>query len=221
MTGRGMIPQERRTGTRLSSEQETALGLPGTVTPRGLQLPGELTFEDWQSVGQTLQVIAGASLWWIGDWYLFGEDRFGESAAQAIGDDTGYSARTVQQAAWVSSRFPISSRLESVPWSTHMALAAVEDESERVRILELAAKERWTREQARERVRNRKAVVPAVTQDEGRSVDVGQYLLTLFEEKGLLIVQHRDRRTGMALDRAMFTDEALALVQDFLNGSAR
>ncbi len=213
-------------GAQVAPQSGTVLGIPGIALPHGLQLPSGLTFEAWESVGRTLQTMVGAALWWIGDWYLYGEDRFGESAAQAIGDDTGYSARTVQQAAWVSSRFPTSSRLESVPWSTHMALASVEDESERVRLLERAATDRWTREQAREQVRGLKRIsgppgVPALAQDEGRSVDVGELLLTLFAAKGLLIVQRRDRHTGMVLDRALFTDEAKALVQDFLDGEAR
>ncbi len=50
---------------------------------------------------------------------------------------------------------------------------------------------------------------------------MGEFMLTLFAEKGwLLIVQRRDRRTGMVLDRTLFTDEAKALVHDFLDGQA-
>jgi hypothetical protein len=225
MTRRFAVQVGVENGTRSASKPGTVLGIPGTWTSLGVELSPDTTFAEWEEIGQLLQTRAKAILWLIGDWYLFGEDHFGEDAAQAIGDDTGYSARTVQQAAWVSSRFPISSRLESVPWSTHMALASVEDESKRVRLLELAANERWTREQAREQVRGLKQIsgppgVPAIAQEKGRSVNVGEFLLTLFAAKGLLIVQRRDRHTGMVLDRALFTDEALVLMQDFLDGGA-
>jgi len=54
---------------------------------------------------------------------------------------------------------------------------------------------------------------------EGRSIDVGEYLLTLFEEKGLLVVQRRNRRAGVSLDRATLTDEALTLLRDFLTSA--
>jgi hypothetical protein len=82
-----------------------------------------------------------------------------------------------------------------------------------------------TREQAREQVRSLKQTggvpeVPVLAQGEGRSVDVGELMLTLYEEKGILIVQRRDRHTGLVLDRELFTDEAKALVQDFLDGGA-
>ena len=106
-----------------------------------------------------------------------------------------------------------------------MAFAGVEDEQKRYGLLTLAAKERWTVHQAREMVRDLKQTagppgMPVVAQDEGRSVDVGEFMLTLFAEKGLLIVQRRDRRTGLVLDRAMFGDEAKALVLDFLDVGA-
>jgi hypothetical protein len=45
-------------------------------------------------------------------------------------------------------------------------------------------------------------------------------LLTLFEETGILVVQKRDRRTGLVLDRAAFSDEAVSLMQDFLKGAS-
>jgi hypothetical protein len=175
-----------------------------------------LIFEDWQSVGQTLQMIAGASLWWIGDWYLFGEDHFGELAAQAIGDDTGYSARTVQQAAWVCGRFAFSKRLEDVPFSTHMVLAGVKDEVKRYELLALAAEERWTMRQAQEAAREFKQIAAPIRAEEGRSVTAGEVMLTLFVGKGILVMQRLDRRTGIVLDRAALSDNARSLLLEFL-----
>ena len=191
------------------------MGIAATHSPHGLVLPPNLTFAAWAEKGQTLLSITRAVMWWIGDWFCYGEAHFGEEAAQAV--DTGYAAKTVQQAARVSERFPLAKRLaESVSWSVHLALAGVENEAQRFDLLALAAQEQWTVQQVRERVRglgNGQAIEPAA----GRSVEMGDYLLTLFEEQGVLEIQHRGRQTKISLARSMFTDEAVQLVQRFLD----
>jgi hypothetical protein len=111
-----------------------------------------------------------------------------------------------------------------------MALASVEDEPQRFRLLERSANEHWTREQAREQVlASKRLSAPAQNHSVahgknaiGRSVDVGKFVFTLYPI-GLLIIQQRDKRAddGIVLDRTDFTDEAKALVQDFLDSGAR
>jgi hypothetical protein len=187
----------------------------------GVDLPETTTFEEWQEIGQMLQSRAKAIMWLIGDWFLFGEDRFGELAAQSIADDTGYSAKTVQQAAWVCGRFLLSRRLEDVSFSTHMAIAGVEDEAKRYELLELAAKERWTMRQARERVRSLKGSVAPVVLDQGRVVETTDFLFTLYERLGRLTILQKGRFTGVSLDRDTLTDDAVDLIMAFLAGSAR
>ena len=87
-------------GAQAAPKSGTALGLPGAITPTGYLLPSDLAFEEWAKVGETLQTIAGSALFWLGDWWRHGEAHFGEEAAQAVRDDLGYSARSVQVAVW-------------------------------------------------------------------------------------------------------------------------
>lgn len=50
---------------------------------RGLDLPPNLSFEDWQAVGRALRHMEANVSWWLGDWWRFGERKYGEAASQA------------------------------------------------------------------------------------------------------------------------------------------
>lgn len=202
--------------TSALSRNGASPGFPGTTTSTALLLPDALEFERWQGVGNTLLSIGRAAMWWVGDWYLFGERRYGEQAAQAVGDETGYSARTVQQAAWVAGRFPPSSRLENVDFGTHMALAGVEDPATRGALLERAAAQTWTRRQAREAVRAFKRGGAAVTRVPGdQTVETARLVLAWYPETGLLVIQDRAGH-GVTIAADDLTSEARGLLRNVL-----
>ena len=136
-----------------------ALGLPGNLSATGLELPENLTFEEWSQIGETLQNIERSVMWWIGDWWAFGEHKYGELSAQASGDD-GYSAQTLMDAAWVSRKVEISRRRESLSWSHHREIAAL-DPDEQTEVLDIAETESLSRNDLRKRVAQRKS--PAST----------------------------------------------------------
>lgn len=48
------------------------LALAHTITPVSLQLPTDLTAQQWQQVGATLQRVEEARQWWLGDWWNAG-----------------------------------------------------------------------------------------------------------------------------------------------------
>lgn len=128
-----------------------ALGIPGTVTPTSLVLRPNVPFKTWHETVETLKRIEGGGQWWIGDALNYGEAAYGEKYAQAVDES---QARTWQAYAWVASRYEITRRLVNVAWSTHQALAGIEDEHERYATLKRAAAEEWTLRQAREYVRD-------------------------------------------------------------------
>jgi hypothetical protein len=130
------------------------LGIPG-LTAVGLALPQDLSFELWDRIGVLLRLSGNSLLWAVGDWYLHGEVLFGEKASQAraIGEASGFSPRTVQEAARVSERFDFSRRLGTVSWTVHQALAGVRDADQRLGMLEEADRESWTLHRAREALR--------------------------------------------------------------------
>ncbi|MCA1572671.1 MAG: LmbU family transcriptional regulator [Chloroflexi bacterium] len=95
------------------------------VTETSWRPRGELTFEQWVDAGATLQKLARSVQWLLGDWLAYGEKRYGETYAQAI-DLTGLEYQTVADAAWVASKVELSRRRESLSWSHHKEIAALE-----------------------------------------------------------------------------------------------
>lgn len=204
------------------------LEIPGTISPCALTLSPALGFEEWDRLGLLLRDMTAAMLWWVGDWYLYGEAAYGEKASQAeaISDALGgkLSPETVRQASWVAERFPPVSRLTDVDWGTHQALAGIEPTAERFRLLEQAARERWTRQQARDNVRLLKRGLSAGAAQkpsehtfgqETTQVTVGEYVWAWYAEAGMLVIQARDGR-GVVLDRAALTPDARTLLVAFL-----
>lgn len=132
--------------------------LPGLLREDGYVLPPAITFERWRQVGVNLQQMQRSVNWWAGDWLRFGEDRWGEEAYQAVADITGHGDESLKQAVWVSSRFPAGTRVPSLSWAHHRAVAGLEPET-RARVLrEAAAASLSTRELiARVKVEQEKA----------------------------------------------------------------
>ena len=121
-----------------------------TYSNLGLTLRPGMSFDDWQSVGETLYKMEHAILFWIGDFWLYGERTYGESAAQAA--PTGYALKTLQNAAWVADRIEPSRRREDLTWSHHCEVAALEP-AKADELLSEAAAENWTRNDLRAEVR--------------------------------------------------------------------
>ena len=86
--------------------------------------PETLTIEEWQSVGEMLKLIDGAVMWWLGDWLAFGERKYGEMYAQALGA-TEYKYQALADAVWVSNNVEFSVRTENLTWSHHKYVAAL------------------------------------------------------------------------------------------------
>jgi len=99
--------------------------LPGSLTEISYSLPPDLTYERWESIGQGLQQMERSVQWWIGDWYLYGEDRFGERSAQAVMDLTGYERSSIQNYASVARAFPPGTRVQGVSFFHHRAVQSL------------------------------------------------------------------------------------------------
>ena len=132
----------------------TTLALPGKVTVTGLELPASLSFEDWQRVGEQLQRAEHAVMWWLGDWWAFGEHRYGERSAQAV--ENGFNPNTLMNAAWVCRQIPISRRHEVLSFSHHYEVAALQP-AEADALLNRAEAEGWGHKQLRSQIRQAKA----------------------------------------------------------------
>ena len=117
--------------------------------PIGLTLPPGLSYDAWASYADTLGRFAGGVMWWIGDWWLYGERHYGEQAAQA--ELLGVKPGTLSTAAAVCSRIEMQRRIGYLTFSHHQAVAYMEP-AEQDEWLERTEIEAWTVRQLREAI---------------------------------------------------------------------
>jgi len=68
---------------------------PAAVTSRGMVIKGELSFEQWAEVGKRIGQASTAFQLAVGDWLVYGEDRWrGQGELGLTGDGTGGTGRT-------------------------------------------------------------------------------------------------------------------------------
>lgn len=95
-----------------------------------------MTFDQYQAIGKTFQQIQRSLCWWTGDWLNYGEQKFGDVAAQAV-DDTGKTVETLLKWKAVAFRVPRNIRVKELGWTFHFYIAYVPEE-ERGVLLQMA-----------------------------------------------------------------------------------
>ena len=129
----------------------------GRVTRTGLDLPNDLALEDWANIGDALALAEQSVMWWIGDWWAYGERQgYGErSAVLEHLREAGHnppSLKTCADAAWVARRFKASDRSEHLSWTHHRAVARL-DNRDAIWFLERAQTNGWSVAQLLDEVR--------------------------------------------------------------------
>lgn len=139
-----------------------ARGLPGVLTETSYQLPENLNLGEWLAIGETLQRMERSVMWWLGDWWRYGERKYGEMASQAtrdaVKDATGYTYNTVRRAADVANAFESARRRADVPFAYHQEVAAL-PVAEAEALLDTVEAEGIKRADLRELVKERKQVI--------------------------------------------------------------
>jgi hypothetical protein len=128
--------------------------------PVGWVAGAELAYDEWLRQGSRLGLAGRSAAWWIGDWVRYGTARYG-SKYTAAARVTGYDPQTLMNMVYVASRFEISRRRESLSWSHHADVAALETEDQ----------ERWLNRAIAERfsVRDLREMLGSAKQPAGRS----------------------------------------------------
>lgn len=110
-------------------EDSEAIGLPGVLTETSYTLPPDLNLGQWLAIGETLQRMERSVMWWLGDWWRYGERRYDQeiyqSVPEMVKDVTGHAYQTVRAAGWVAGKFEPERRLEDVPWTFHREVAVL------------------------------------------------------------------------------------------------
>ncbi len=94
-----------------------------------MDLPENLSFEDWCETGETLKRIDQSVKWWVGDWLNYGCENFPDRWAQAV-DVTEYDRETLRKAAWVAACVPRGTRRDSLPYRHHEVIASMSPEEQ-------------------------------------------------------------------------------------------
>ncbi|WP_405845772.1 LmbU family transcriptional regulator [Streptomyces sp. NBC_01518] len=139
----------------------TLANLRGTPTPAltpqaltrrtSLSLPQDFSLTEWQRFGKHLFLISDSSCWWLGDWLVYGQEKYPNRYRQAT-DETGLDYKTLRNYAWVARRFAVSERNPKVSFQHHAEVASFEP-AERTMWLERAAREGWSRNMLRQQAR--------------------------------------------------------------------
>jgi Domain of unknown function (DUF4326) len=150
-----------------------------------LSFSAKLSEQDWLEVGRKLGRAGGTLQWWIGDWWAYGEHRYGDRKAivEAVDWDgpalqTCMNCATVTRAFWETSR-----RREVLPHSHHAEVAALPS-PEADLLLNEAEAESLSRNALRERVKQVKAYLA-----QGWTAD--QRTRKEDAEKGLCVVANK------------------------------
>jgi hypothetical protein len=99
------------------------------VTPTGLELPKVITPEQWEQIGRELNRLKNATSWWLGDWWAFGEHKYGDRKAVVESEDwTGPCFQACMDAATVCRAFKTSSRHEVLTFKHHRTVATLPPE---------------------------------------------------------------------------------------------
>lgn len=120
--------------------------MPGEFRPNAWIPPEDLTYDEWCFVGDALSLAKGAIHWWLGDWVLAGEYKWGETYAQAI-DETKFSLGTLKNDVWIAGSFPPGVRYPDLSWTHHSHCASIRStygSATADRFLARAKKRRWS-----------------------------------------------------------------------------
>lgn len=118
--------------------------LPGKATQTELSLPKGLSEAEWKKVGEQLKGAGGSLMWWLGDWWAYGEEqaiKYSTRKEFVQKWENGYSYQTCVQAGSVAKAVPSNNRLLLVPWAWHRDVAKL-DPAQQKRALAWAEKER-------------------------------------------------------------------------------
>jgi hypothetical protein len=84
-----------------------------------------LTLDEWQGYGSRLGTVSKSTNWWLGDWVRFGQRQYDQRYREAA-QVTGYDEQTLMNFAYVAGQYDVSRRRETLSWSHHAELAALD-----------------------------------------------------------------------------------------------
>jgi hypothetical protein len=110
-----------------------------SITPTGIQFNEELTFDEWDALGQQLAPVGKSIGFIIGDWINYGEGRYGEKYEDAL-NRTGLAYNTLRHYAYVARKVEMCVRKHNLDYCIHATVAKLKTDDEKSYWLEMADK---------------------------------------------------------------------------------
>ncbi|MCX8494906.1 MAG: hypothetical protein ORN51_01825 [Akkermansiaceae bacterium] len=110
-----------------------------SITPTGIQFNEELSFEEWDALGQKLAPIGKSIGFIIGDWINYGEAHYGEKYEEAL-VRTGLAYQTLRQYAYVARKVEMYLRKYNLDYYIHATVAKLKTDEEKQHWLDMADK---------------------------------------------------------------------------------
>jgi len=108
------------------SLQVPALPHDNKLTATSLELPAGLKSDEWEAIGLATGRLGYSIQWWLGDWWAFGEHKYGDRRALVEGPDwTGYRFQACADCAYVCRKFETSRRREVLTFAHHRNVAGL------------------------------------------------------------------------------------------------
>ncbi|GAA2604003.1 LmbU family transcriptional regulator [Streptomyces axinellae] len=129
------------------------------TTDLGMSISDGISFGSWSRLGGYVSVVANSSAWWLGDWLVYGQERFSNRYRRCI-EESALDYQTLRNYAWVARNVPLSRRRYGLSFQHHAEVASLPSD-EQTYWLGRALEQKWSRNTLRAQIRaGRKAERP-------------------------------------------------------------
>ena len=109
------------------------------IKPTGIEFLEELSYDEWDALGQKLAPVGKTIGFIIGDWINYGEKRWGDKYEEAL-ERTGLEYGTLRNYAHVARKVELSLRNDKLDYSLHATVAKLKTNEEKQHWLNMAEK---------------------------------------------------------------------------------
>jgi hypothetical protein len=110
-----------------------------------------IPIDTWKQIGEKIFALSESTSWWIGDWIIYGKDKYPDRYRRAI-EETSLDYQTLRNYAWVAGRFSLSRRRDTLSFQHHVEVASLDGVQQEV-WLDRAERFGWSRNELRSRLR--------------------------------------------------------------------
>jgi hypothetical protein len=144
-----------------------------TIDPTGIQFHEELSFDEWNAIGQNLVPVAKSIGFIVGDWLNYGAARYGEKYTAAT-IATGLAYETLKMYSHVARCVERLSRNHNLDWTHHKVVAKIKDADEQRRWLKLADQDGMSVKRLRKSINAGRRLSPEESSHDDDPTDRGQ-----------------------------------------------